>query len=243
MPRFKEVPMDPSLVRLPDKRLFCVMRTISGYIWYSLSGDDGASWCVPRPLLRRDRGLPILEPLCCCPIYEFSEGRYVLLHHNNDGRFEGCQPEDTGRNRRPAFIALGQFQPKAEQPIWFGASKQLMDNDGKGIELSRSSGKSVPDDTYFALLYVITTAPGLAGMVTSRPNSINSRPIMLLSFDSSRLRTAYSAAASSPDSFSRDVLVSDCGRRNAWTIPCPISGLSNCHAIQTLSSVLYGVSG
>ena len=127
------VAQEPSLVRLPDKRLFCVMRTMSGCIWYSLSADDGASWCAPRPLLRRDRGLPILEPLCCCPIYEFSEGRYVLLHHNNDGRFEGCQPEDTGRNRRPAFIAVGQFQPKAEQPIWFGPSKQLMDNDGKGI--------------------------------------------------------------------------------------------------------------
>jgi hypothetical protein len=127
------VAQEPSLVRLPDKRLFCVMRTISGYIWYSLSEDDGASWCSPRPLLRRDHGQPIIEPLCCCPIYEYSEGRYVLLHHNNDGRFEGCQPEDTSRNRRPASIALGEFRPKAEQPIWFSASKQLMDNDGVGV--------------------------------------------------------------------------------------------------------------
>ena len=30
------VAQEPSLVRLPDKRLFCVMRTMSGYIWYSL---------------------------------------------------------------------------------------------------------------------------------------------------------------------------------------------------------------
>ncbi|MBN2310621.1 MAG: exo-alpha-sialidase [Candidatus Hydrogenedentes bacterium] len=127
------IAQEPSLVRLPDKRLFCTMRTMTGYIWYSVSDDDGRTWCSPRPLLRRDHGAPILEPLCCCPIYEYGDGRYVLLHHNNDGRFEGCRPEDTGRNRRPAFIALGEFRPGADQPIWFSESKQFMDNDGSGI--------------------------------------------------------------------------------------------------------------
>lgn len=127
------VAQEPSLVRLPDQRLFCTMRTMSGYIWYSLSDDDGRTWCSPRPLLRKDHGLPILQPLCCCPIYEYSEGRYILLHHNNDGRFQGSRPEETGKNRRPAFVALGEFRPSAEQPIWFSESKQLMDNDGVGI--------------------------------------------------------------------------------------------------------------
>jgi hypothetical protein len=124
---------EPSLVRLPDQRLFCVMRSMSGYIWYSVSADDGATWCSPRPLLRRDHGLPILQPLCCCPIYTLSDGRYLLLHHNNDGRVEGCAPEDTHINRRPAFIALGEYRPTAEQPIWFSDSKVLMDNDGARI--------------------------------------------------------------------------------------------------------------
>jgi len=127
------IAQEPSLVRLPDQRLFCVMRTMSGYIWYSVSADDGRTWCNPRPLLRRDHGDPILEPLCCCPIYEYGPGSYVLLHHNNDGRFEGCAPEDTGKNRRPAFIALGEYRPNADQPVWFSDSKQLMDNAGRGI--------------------------------------------------------------------------------------------------------------
>jgi hypothetical protein len=127
------IAQEPSLVRLPDGRLFCVMRTMSGYIWYSLSGDDGMTWCNPRPLLRRDHGTPILEPLCCCPIYEIATGEYLLLHHNNSGRFQGCQPEDTGKNRRPAFIARGEYRPDADQPIWFSRSKQLMDNHGQGI--------------------------------------------------------------------------------------------------------------
>ena len=127
------IAQEPSLVRLPDERLFCVMRTMSGYIWYSTSDDDGATWRHPAPLLRRDHGHPIIEPLCCCPIYQLSDGRYMLLHHNNDGRFEGCAPEDSDHNRRPAFVALGEYRPHAEQPLWFSRSKQLMDNDGARI--------------------------------------------------------------------------------------------------------------
>ena len=127
------IAQEPSLVRLPDDRLFCTMRTMSGCIWYSLSADDGRSWCSPRPLLRRDHGLPIEEPLCCCPIYRLADGRYVLLHHNNDGHFEGSAREETGKNRRPAFIALGEFREGAEQPLWFSESRELMDNHGVGI--------------------------------------------------------------------------------------------------------------
>lgn len=127
------IAQEPSLVRLPDQRLFCTMRTASGMVWYTVSADDGNTWRNPQPLLRKDHGLPVLEPLCCCPIYELAPGEYILLHHNNDGRFEGCQPEDTHKNRRPAFIARGEFRPGAEQPIWFSESKMLMDNDGQGI--------------------------------------------------------------------------------------------------------------
>lgn len=125
------IAQEPSIVRLPDQRLFCVMRTNSGYIWYSLSDDDGATWTNTRPLLRRDFGQPILQPVGCCPIYQLHDGRYVLLHHNNRGDIQS-KPESTALPRRPAFIALGEFRPEADQPIWFSESKQLMDNDGIG---------------------------------------------------------------------------------------------------------------
>ena len=124
------VAQEPSIVKLPDDRLFCVMRTMTGYIWYSVSGDGGMNWCCPRPLLRQDYGRPILQPICCCPMYQLSDGRYILLHH---GRLEGTLPGEHRVNRRPAFIALAEFRPDAEQPLWFSESKQLMDNDGKGI--------------------------------------------------------------------------------------------------------------
>jgi hypothetical protein len=125
------IAQEPSIVRLPDKRLFTVMRTNTGYIWYSVSADDGQTWGNPRPLLRKDHGRPILQPVGSCPIYQLADGRYVLLHHNNPGD-RLTRPEQTAEPRRPAFIALGEFRPGADQPIWFSESKQLMDNDGIG---------------------------------------------------------------------------------------------------------------
>ena len=138
------IAQEPSIVRLPDKRLFCVMRTNSGYIWYSVSADDGKTWTNTRPLLRRDHGQPILQPVGCCPIYQLADGRYVLLHHNNRGDVK-AKPEFTCEPRRPAFIALGEFQPGADQPIWFSESKQLMDNDGVGPDGTKpGEGRRVP---------------------------------------------------------------------------------------------------
>jgi len=133
VPHFKypllSVAQEPSIVRLPDDRLFCVMRTNSGYIWYSVSSDDGRTWCNPRPLLRKDHGEPILQPVACCPIYQLADGRYVLIHHNNRGNVD-AKPENTCEPRRPCFVALGEYRPGADQPIWFSRSKQLMDNEG-----------------------------------------------------------------------------------------------------------------
>lgn len=121
------IAQEPSIVRLPDQRLFCIMRSNSGYIWYSLSVDDGETWCNPRPLLRKDKGMPILQPLASCPIYQLADGRFILLHHNNPG--DHSKSLAAGGPRRPAFIALGEFRPGADQPIWFSESKELMDND------------------------------------------------------------------------------------------------------------------
>lgn len=127
------VAQEPSLVRLPDDRLFCVMRTMSGCIWYSLSSDDGWTWSDPSPLLRRDHGRPIPQPICCCPMYRLADHRYVLLHHNNSGRLDGCAPEEAQKNRRSAYISLAEFRPHAQQPLWFSESKLLMDIGEAGL--------------------------------------------------------------------------------------------------------------
>ena len=120
------IAQEPSIVTLPDKRLFCTMRTGSGYIWYTLSSDNGKTWCNPRPLLRRDHGSPILQPLGCCPVYKLADGRYVLLHHNNRGGIS--DPSNIWGPRTPAYLALGEFRSGADQPIWFSESKVFLDN-------------------------------------------------------------------------------------------------------------------
>ncbi len=152
------IAQEPSIVRLPDQRLFCVMRTNSGCIWYSVSRDDGATWCNPRPLLRRDHGTPILQPVSCCPIYQLADGRYVLLHHNNRGDIE-TKPESTAEPRRPAFIALGEFRPHADQPIWFSDSRQLMDNEGFAPDGHKVS-KDRPGNTNIGVYSSFTTRGG-----------------------------------------------------------------------------------
>lgn len=124
------IAQEPSIVTLPDGRLFTVMRTGSGYIWYSVSEDNGLTWTNPRPLLRKDHGEPILQPVSCCPIYPLHDGRYVLLHHNSSGNLE--VPGSIHKPRNPAYIALGEFRPEADQPIWFSESKVFLDNGNTG---------------------------------------------------------------------------------------------------------------
>jgi len=124
------IAQEPSIVRLSDDRLFCVMRTATGYIWYSTSDDNGMTWLNPRPLLRKDHGNPILQPVSCCPIYQLANGRYILLHHNSRGNPN--KPGSLHMPRNPAYIALGEFRPDADQPVWFSDSKIFLDNGNTG---------------------------------------------------------------------------------------------------------------
>jgi hypothetical protein len=127
------VVQEPSLVRLPDQSLFCVMRTCTGYIWWSQSLDDGESWCNPRPLLYRDFGLPLMNPVGPDPIYQLSDGRYILFYHNNrGGKVAGGSNNATPRE--PLYASLGEFRPDADQPVWFSPPKLSMATEGIGVD-------------------------------------------------------------------------------------------------------------
>lgn len=154
------VTQEPSLVRLPDERLFCVMRTCSGYIWWSQSRDDGDTWCSPRPLLDRDFGRPLLNPVGCDPMYQLADGRYVLFYSNNRGDIDSGGAADAGP-RRPSFIALGEFRPEADQPVWFSAPKQFMDTDGLSVAGTPSGTPGMPNNTDLSLYSSFTSRKGL----------------------------------------------------------------------------------
>ena len=130
------VAQEPATVLLPDDGLFCIMRTMTGHIWYSLSNDDGATWRDPEVLLDA-QDAPIPHPMSPCPLYRLADGRFFLVYHNNPGR-KGeydqfrktwdCNQSNFLRN--PTYIAVGRFDADAHQPIRFGPPHQLLDTDG-----------------------------------------------------------------------------------------------------------------
>jgi hypothetical protein len=134
------VVQEPSLVPLPDGRLFCVMRTTVGHPCWSESADHGRTWSAPRPLLTNDESPALPHPCSPCPIYLLADGRYLLLIHNHDGYFGTWGPFDCSDHRRPIFAVLGEFRPKARQPVWFGAPRLLMDN--AGVRIGYGAGRA-----------------------------------------------------------------------------------------------------
>ena len=107
-----------------------VVRTLTGRIWYTVSENDGETWCDPEVLRYKDNGDEVLQPICCCPIYPLKDGRYILLYHNNDGTANGgTWPGSSDVNRHPAFLTLGKYRPNAHQPIWFSKPKKFLDTD------------------------------------------------------------------------------------------------------------------
>jgi hypothetical protein len=150
------VVQEPSIVRLADQRLFCVMRTCSGFIWWSQSGDDGETWCSPRPLLDRDFGRPLLNPVSCDPMYQLADGRFILLYSNNRGDISSSPPADYGP-RRPCYLAVGEFRPAADQPVWFSAPKLFMDTSGRTVLGALPGESHGPQDTNLSMYSSFTT--------------------------------------------------------------------------------------
>jgi len=131
------IAQEPSVVLLPDGRLFCTMRTMNGFIYYSVSDDDGEHWTDPDVMRYTDAGEPVLEPLAPCPIYPLSDGRFLLVFHNNAGKVGAHDQKELVWKtnhlnfiRHPAFLAVGEFRPQAQQPVWFSAGKQILNTDG-----------------------------------------------------------------------------------------------------------------
>ena len=108
---------EPSIVKLPDGRLFALMRTSSGHPEWSQSRDQGETWTQPQPLLDHDGGTAFLHPVSPCPMYDWKgceagNGTYFALIHN-----AVC------KDRGPLYLIAGKFNPQAEQPIEFSKPK------------------------------------------------------------------------------------------------------------------------
>jgi len=125
---------EPGLVPLPDGRLFAPMRTANGQVWYTVSDPSGETWRPAEVLRYRDDGDLVLNPVAPTPMYRLADGRYLLFICNHDGYGYGAQgPLDNHFSRRPQFIAVGEFRPHAQQPIWFSRPKLLFDTENVGV--------------------------------------------------------------------------------------------------------------
>ncbi|MGD1945398.1 MAG: sialidase family protein [Croceivirga sp.] len=131
---------EPSIVKLPDNRLFALLRTGTGYPYWSQSIDNGITWMKPKPLLDKDGGKPFLQPISPCPIYDWKgneagSGYYYAFLHN---RFD-FKAKSAYQNRGPVYLIAGTFQKDAEQPIWFGEPKIFINRPAENSLYSSST--------------------------------------------------------------------------------------------------------
>ena len=137
---------EPTVVKLPDGRLFVVMRTASGSPFWSVSSDGGETWAEPKRLLRKDGGEPLLHPLSPCPMYDVGgntagSGHYALFIHNHDGHYQGWGPQDSSYHRRPIYLVNGHYEAGAQQPVWFDEPKFFFDHDGTSLGKPGTRGR------------------------------------------------------------------------------------------------------
>ena len=122
--KFGSAAEEVGLVKLPDGRLFGLMRTCAGHPFWTQSRDDGVTWTQPKPLLDRDGGRPYLHPRSPCPIYDWkgceaASGFYFALVHTT---FDFTAEREYQR-RGPLYLIAGRFNADAEQPIEFAPPK------------------------------------------------------------------------------------------------------------------------
>ena len=172
---------EPAVVLLPNGKLFTVMRTITGKIWYSVSADvDGRVWRKTEPLRLHDHGRFVTHPKNTSPLYRLLDGRYILFFQNHDGTGYGAKGAgDMGARRAPMFYSVGKFNPNSHQPISFDEPKIFCDAENVAVgpgnggpeggrtwlsfygAMSYAGGKQImwyPDRKHFLLGKNITTA-------------------------------------------------------------------------------------
>ncbi|MDO5552657.1 MAG: sialidase family protein [Planctomycetia bacterium] len=153
---------EPSIVKLPDNRLFALMRTSNRSPFWSVSSDGGKTWTKPEPLRDRDGGSLIFHPLSPCPIYDRYEGDcgsgfyFTFVHREADE-----DPKSVYGKRGPLDLLAGKFQPDAHQPIWFAKPQPFVSRPAEQSFYCSTTvvdGKTVlwyPDTKFFLLGRVI----------------------------------------------------------------------------------------
>lgn len=146
---------EPSVVTLPDGRLFLVIRTMTGTIAWSVSDDFGATFSEPETLYYPDWE-PVHQPLAPCPIFS-AEDRYLLFFHNNRGKRLGFDQMDKTKwlvntanyVRNPLHISICEYTPLMRQPLRIGKPEVLLDTEDVAVGPKRTAESATYSDLTF----------------------------------------------------------------------------------------------
>lgn len=84
---------EQNLVQLSDGSLYCVYRTVDGFLCSAYSRDGGRTWTGPEYARYSPGGRLIKNPRGPAFVRKFSNGKYLLIFYNHGGRdFSGRNP-------------------------------------------------------------------------------------------------------------------------------------------------------
>ena len=168
--------IEPSIVLLPDGRLFMGLRTGEGSVWYTVSEDaEGRSWRRPEPMLGRRRARSqSREPVPC---FHLADGRYLLQYHNNDGSASGGPQPMWSRpysfSRRSMFIAVGEYGRMRTSPyVQPGQEDRGHTECGRGDRPARLRHLRQPSPTWTGAGYLVPRPQALPAGIKEIPDSL-----------------------------------------------------------------------
>ena len=131
---------EASIVKLPDGRMFALMRTQVGRPVWSVSSDGGRNWSDLKYLRPHDGAEPFLHPCSPCPLYDWvhpeaGSGTYFALIHN---KFDFGNRKTASFPRGAVYFIAGRFNPKAEQPIEFAEPQFFLERKNRSNSMYTS---------------------------------------------------------------------------------------------------------
>ena len=94
---------EPTISEMPDGRILMVMRSTSGYKWYSVSEDHGLTWSAAQPWTYSE-GTPVYSVSSMSQLLRYGNGRYYWI-----GNVSSSNPGGASTPRYP--LVIGEVDP------------------------------------------------------------------------------------------------------------------------------------